>query len=204
MIRFSETKSFTPLQMEAALCAWEAMIEWRWNDESAKRNPDSFPEFQQDMNDQWEGIGIAGMRSVSIQAGHIAERVYALMERAGYEFHSAYDWEFVPAVLSRLDWAALCSDNQFNGPIYRPRLAPILKDMLAKHASDFAGPVLPETKWLDRARTMAETIWCYSGLVDDHIERFQSYRKAGCEPLQAVKEIGEKYDLTPRSEWEGY
>ena len=108
-VRFSDTKTFTQHQVEAALCAWEWMLDER----------------QGKLSDQFEKLGSAAMRHCSQQAGDIALRVHEHMRAQGYEFIGSYDWEFVPAVLERLDWEALCADNQYNSGIYDPDIAEI-------------------------------------------------------------------------------
>ncbi|MDR6954149.1 hypothetical protein J2X65_003517 [Ancylobacter sp. 3268] len=108
-VRMSDAKSYTPLQMEAALCAWEWMLEHQ--------------SLGADNTDLWEAMGASAMRNCSIQAGCIALLVHEHMEAQGYEFIGAYDWEFVPSILERLDWRALANDNQYHLVPYRPDVA---------------------------------------------------------------------------------
>lgn len=108
--RMSDAPYYTPHQMEAALCAWEWVI-----DHAGAAEP-RFPVVQELL----DGIGFSAVRHCSMQAGCIALQVYEHMEARGYEFTGAYDWEFVPAVLAILDWQKLADDNQFHGEPYQP------------------------------------------------------------------------------------
>ena len=119
-VRMSDIASFTTLQMEAALCAWEWMLE-NTNHEV----------FANDGEPLFEEVGYAGMRHCSMQAGLIVLQVFDHMEAQGFGFIGAYDWEFVPAVLPRLDWCKLCSDNQYHREPYFPDVAAIFASMFA-------------------------------------------------------------------------
>lgn len=114
--RFADTESYTPLQMEAALCAWEWMLE---NADGAL------------LKELWEWVGSSAMRSCSTQAGDIAKRTYEHMEAQGYEFVGAYDWEFVPDVLAKLDWSRLVDDNQYARMPYDPDVGALFAAMVA-------------------------------------------------------------------------
>lgn len=115
------------LLLEAALCAWEWMCHNRDGDL---------------LKDYFEGNGSAAMRHCAMQAGEIALQTYSHMEAQGYEFADAYDWEFVPGVLRRLDWGALVDDNQYSGPPYQPDLAAIFTAMVAADKCAFVVPAL--------------------------------------------------------------
>lgn len=118
--RFAEATSYSPLQMEAALCAWEWML-GKWDDALLK--------------ELWEGVGSSAMRFCSIQAGDIAHRTYEHMKAQGYEFIGAYDWEFVPDVLAKLDWSLLVDDNQFARAPYDPDVDVLFTAMVAADKS---------------------------------------------------------------------
>lgn len=57
--------------------------------------------------------------------------------------------------------------------------------------------------WMMCARRAAPAIYACEELVDDHEEKFVQLCNEGVTPVDAVKEFGEKYGLTPRSEWKG-
>jgi hypothetical protein len=184
--------------MEAALCAWEQMMEWRFNpaqQAEVEKEPEKFLAHQIHMNEQWEGIGYAGMRSVATQAGSIALAVYDLMESQGAEFNCAYDWEFIPAVLALLDWKALCDDNQYGAAAYKPNISVILKDMMETMADDFdATP--KKSAWLAQARYAAQKLFAYSDLISDHEDRADAAFEADEDPAEFAEWLGDKYDLT--------
>lgn len=171
MPKFRDRDDFKQIEVEAALCAWEDMCERR---DSALLRP------------HFEHLGSAAMRMVSQQAGYIAMQVYDLMETRGFEYIGAYDWEFVPAVLNRLNWTLLCEDNQYAGPPYEPDLDVILDDMMAT-MGDFSD------SWLENAKREAKKQWKYEALVTDHEDKIDRTET----PAAWVKRIGEKYDLTP-------
>lgn len=123
--KFRDTETFTTLQMEAALCAWEWMCE--------NRDHELLKEY-------FEGLGSAAMRHCAMQAGDIALRVHEHMESQGYEFMNAYDWEFVPEVLRRLDWDKLTDDNQYTGEPYNPDIAAIFLAMVAADKASTTDP----------------------------------------------------------------
>jgi hypothetical protein len=59
--------------------------------------------------------------------------------------------------------------------------------------------------WIERARDEAILQWAYEGLIDDFKERCLEAAERGEDPKEFVQWLGEKYGLTPRSEWErGY
>lgn len=192
--KFRDTQSFTPLQMEAALCAWEWMTENREHEKIA-------PHFA--------GLGYAGMRQVSIQAGDIACRTYDLMREKGYEYAGSYDWEFIPAVLLRLDWSKLTADNQFNDEPYEPNIEDIFVAMIT---ADLAGTTVPDHRLFQKGVTRPDAYllackveaikqWAYADLVSDHEETFERYHEENVTAAEAVRLVGEKYDLTPATTW---
>lgn len=191
--------AFTHLQMEAALCAWEAMLESRLSDE-AMLNPGDYPEWQVTISSMWSDHGSGCMRSCSIQAGEIAERVYAAMEAKGWEFHDPYDFEFVPTVLALLDWQALMRHNQYGGTAYEPDIEVLLTAMVAKRPDSFdLDP--KKSSWLASCRYQAQKQWAYPELLTDHEDQFDQAFEAGEDAAAFVKRLGEKYDLTPASGW---
>lgn len=52
------------------------------------------------------------------------------MQAKGSEFIGAYDWEFVPEVMVRLDWLKLCDDNQYHREPYYPDIDALLAAIL--------------------------------------------------------------------------
>lgn len=180
-----ERRSFTPAEIDAALCAWEHMID-------QSDNPLYAPFF--------EALGYSAMRACSIQAGLIVDAVYQQMQTEDYEFDAPFDWEFVPAVLTRLDWKALTEDNQFSGAPYRPDIEALL-DAMIEAAPDFFAKTDPDAVWMATARRECIKQWRYQELLDDHPERVTAAREAGASPADVVRDLGEKYGLTPASDW---
>lgn len=193
--KFRDRTEYTYAQVEGALCAWEWMLE---NDE---KDP---------LKSLFENMGSAAMRMASIQAGDICDRVYKHMEANEYEFIGAYDWEFVPDVLDRIDWQKLIKDNQYDGPPYDPDIHAIFTAMVAADKALRAPDkrmfsknetlLAPLDRWLERARIEAKKQWAYAELIADHIDRATKAHEAQQDPAEFVKWLGEKYDLTPVAE----
>lgn len=116
-VKFRNSETFTRVQVEAALCAWEWMLE--------NQNLNT------DCTAMWEDYGASAMRHCSMQAGDIAERTFKHMEAQGYAFNDSYDWTFVPAVLMLVDWRALVLGHQCIGAPYDPDVSAIFLSLLA-------------------------------------------------------------------------
>lgn len=187
--KFRDQQSFTCLQMEAALCAWEWMCE--------NRDHELLKEY-------FEGLGSSAMRHCAMQAGDIALLVHSHMGVRGYEFADAYDWEFVPGVLVRLDWAKLTDDNQYSGDPYKPDIHAIFCAMVS---ADLAANTDPQRRsfqkkddtaiWITKARAEAEKQWGYGDLISDHPEKVTAAMERDEDPAEFIKWLGEKYNLTP-------
>lgn len=177
--------SYTRIEVEAALCAWEHMIERRDAEPYASH---------------FEGLGSAGMRSCAIQAGRIAEAVYLQMQSDGYELAVSFDFDMVPAVLDQLDWKALTDDNQFNGAPYRPDIEALFDALCEANPDDFYRAD-PKADWMATAKAECIRQWQYKDLLDDHAERTEAAYQSGEKPAEFVKALGEKYDLIPASDW---
>lgn len=196
-------KEYTLLQMEAALCAWEWMLESRINTNAPDFEPDKFHEWRVQLENCFEDYGSSAMRMIAIQAGGIALAVHELMESQKIEFHSAYDWEFVPGVLCQLDWRALAEDNQYAKGKYRPNASELLRVMMERQPSDFE---TEKDRWFTEARHEAVKQWGWADLVSEnegHVPRLKADFEAGVSAKEAVKALGEKYDLTPAEAWRG-
>ncbi len=176
---------FTDLQMEAALCAWEYMLEQR---DSAALAP------------FFEGHGTAGMRLVAIGAGEAALAVYDHMEALGLEFTEAYDYTFVPGVLDRLDWTKLVNHRLYAGEPYSPELATILDQIRAENPTAFYNDD-PKEAWLRRATAEAQRLWAYPGLITENPELADKAFDRAENPEAFAKAQGEYLDLTPVEQW---
>lgn len=49
--------------------------------------------------------------------------------------------------------------------------------------------------WLFEAEDVAEYLWCYRDLVEDHVETLEQDYKDGKDPWDAIKELGEGLEL---------
>lgn len=191
--KFRDRETFSLVEAEGALCAWEWMLENRDGDL---------------MKGYFEGIGAGGMRMVSMQAGAICQQVHERIEARGYEYSECFDWEFVPAVLQRLDWKALTEDYQFNGEPYAPDIDDFLTVMITADMAESTDPdkraftkIDKRAAWYDLARQAGVKHWGYGDLVNDHPERAKDAFLADQDPVEFIKYLGDKYDLTPASSW---
>jgi hypothetical protein len=197
-------RTYTVAEMEAALCAFEWMMDERNRFDTT--NADDRKPHTVTVNRLFDSVGWSAMRFIAMQAGAIADNVYQHMEATGWEHHSAFDWEFLPAVMRRLDWDALVQDNQYAGPIYWPDPQPLLAALIEESPEDFHNNKPdPRADWIKQAYAEAERQWGYRELVDDHPERIEALFTAGHNTVEAIRWLGEHYDLTPRATFErGY
>lgn len=88
--------TFTHLQMEAALCVWEAMIDRRREDADGST----------DLDRTWSKFGAVHMRHVSIALAQMACQVWDALSEDQRETLIPYDWEFMPRFVSCVDFEA--------------------------------------------------------------------------------------------------
>lgn len=87
-------RTYNNLQVEAALCVWEAMLEMRASNAA--------------MNATWEMHGTVTMRHHAMDIGVWVEAAYEdIRDESDATDHwggCSYDWEIVPAILSFIEW----------------------------------------------------------------------------------------------------
>jgi hypothetical protein len=171
-VGFDTTTSSVARLLEGALCAWEWMLE----------NQDS-----DNLKELWSTHGTAAMRHCAMRAGDLANRVYQLMTSKSIEFADAYDFEFVPAVMHRLDWPQLTESYLYNRDKYEPDLNLILTNMMSAMTSF----VTPKDRWAETAKRYAQKKYCYPQLIDEHVDRIDFNE----DPADWVDKIAKKYDL---------
>lgn len=176
---------FTDLQMEAALCAWEHLIE--------KRETSTFAHL-------FDALGSGGMRLAAIRAGNIALTVYEHMEARNISFSLAYDISFVPAVLDLLDWPKLIEHSLYAGQPYEPDHKAIFDQILEDMPADFHEED-PAADWTRRARAAAQRLWSYPDLISDHADAADRARADGESPEAFAKALGEDLDLIHADVW---
>lgn len=176
---------FSDLDMEAALCAWEYMIEQR----------DS-PAFKH----LFDSHGTGAMRHAAIHAGAIALSVYSHMEARHITFDDAYDYTFVPAVIDRLDWIMLIEHRLYAGQPYEPDPKAIFDQILDAMPAEFHEKD-PAEEWTRRARAAAKHLWSYPDLISDHADAANRARAAGESPEAFAKALGEDLDLIHADVW---
>lgn len=89
------TDTFTPLELEAALCVWE------WVD---SRSVGLTDDVRADVLSLRQAIGTVELRSRCGDIGRYCLKVYDHIPETARDGH-AYDWEIIPAILETFDWA---------------------------------------------------------------------------------------------------
>lgn len=103
----SETKKeYTHLEMEAALCVWEAI-----NDRTVCGSDDMVAKHPE-LNECRENWGSVSLRHASIHIGKFFLTVYDLLDEKVRDAFS-YDWEIIPAMLDHVDWAQPGEPEEF-------------------------------------------------------------------------------------------
>lgn len=176
--------AFTYLEMEAALCVWECINEWTLG--AAEGNSP-----HQAWKDLRGSVGSVEMRHASIPLGQWCLKVYDICTKDNRDYFDgiAYDWEVIPLILSYCigaEGAALINDAYFPAP------EKIAAEVMAGYA---------RAQWFWSARNEARKQWAYEDLITDHQERCDEAQRSGEEPAAFIKWLGEKYNLTPVSEW---
>lgn len=113
------SKKFTVLQVEAALCLWEAMCEantrgWGRDPENERRDTSlaPLPNNAAAFYETWRNVGAVVMRHMAISmAAHMC-LTWDAMTEAEREELIPYDWEFAPAFLAIIEW------DRWGTPIY--------------------------------------------------------------------------------------
>jgi hypothetical protein len=84
-------RTYTTIEVEAALCLWEAALDLR-----EKCKP---------LATVWDGVGAFEMRHRVMALVPHAERIWAALGDAQHDI--VYDWEFCPLIISDcFDWEA--------------------------------------------------------------------------------------------------
>lgn len=173
-----DNRKFSYLEMEAALCVWEAINDW-----TLIHSPDK--------RDDWialrESEGAAALRHASIALGQWCLSVYdviAASPNGKWIFDTLnYDWDFIPAALS-------CARDSGGAITLDPAALPSPLDGAQQTLNRLA-----KDDWFAHARWAANHLWGYPELVADHPERFAACMESGQSPYDAAREIGEHYDL---------
>lgn len=97
-------KDYTHLQMEAALCIWEDLLERHQAHGNAehKYTSQEAEEFGTKLFNYWEDNGTVEMRHAAINMASHAVKVFAQLEAAIgrdeiHETWASYDWDWIPA-----------------------------------------------------------------------------------------------------------
>ena len=98
-------RTFTTLQMEAALCIWECFIDMRRAEDKRNAAFDS----------AWDQFGTVHMRHMSYTLAPLACDVWDIMTEEQRERLIPYDWTFIPEFVRCIDFA---TDFDHGGPHY--------------------------------------------------------------------------------------
>jgi hypothetical protein len=181
----AKQETFSYLEVEAALCVWECINEWTLGDHINANGQPAWIELR-------EQLGSAEMRHQSVELGQWCLQMWDILTKHDADFFDgvAYDWEVIPLMLGY----ALNQDGR--PTIYAKELPPAQQTaLLVARAHLYA-------EFYAECGREANKQWGYVDLVSDHSEKVQQAFELGEEPKEHVKWLGEKYDLTPRLEWE--
>ena len=97
----SNIRPFDENEVNSALCIWEEILECRGLEEDATK----VANWQMCIANIFAGIGTAAMRDMAVGLVRPLDRLWEEIDEFDGQNHMApYDWEFVPWVISRMDW----------------------------------------------------------------------------------------------------
>lgn len=182
IIELTQAKQYSHLEMEAALCVWECLIEWTLGDAA---------EHHSDWVELREGIGSVELRHQSMALGKWCLKIYDICTAHYPDFFegSAYDWEVIPMIL-----AYACDSDGYH-VIYEHALPDpnkVASLVAYEHLLDDykVGCQLESSKQ-----------WGYPEFYLDHLDHVERAFASNEKPADFIKWLGEKYDLIPRDEW---
>lgn len=93
--------SYTFSDVMDAMAVWEEML--------AVRGLQHEPSYTDALNDLWNDAGAGEMRGIAVEVSdRIAEAWEALANTPADPWNTmSYDWEFVPLILSLINWSAI-------------------------------------------------------------------------------------------------
>lgn len=200
-------KEYTHLEVEAALCVWECLNEWTLASEdeveAMRVNCDSeHTAMRLEWIEMRRQTGASEMRSQSIVLGKWCLEMYDIITKHDPDFFDywSYDWEVIPAMLKH----AISKDGKVS--MYRGGYVYTGGPLIDPHS---AAPLVAQEFAFEHfeieCRFEAKDQWGYEELIEEQSDRVYQAFTIGDEPKDFVKWLGEKYDLTPRLEWErGY
>jgi hypothetical protein len=177
-------KEYTHLEMEAALCVWEHLIEITLGDHINGPGQPAWTELR-------EGIGSVEMRHQSMVLGKWCLKIYDLCTAHDQDFFDgiSYDWEVIPMML---DYA---EDQEGRPAIYEQFLPPPEKVALLvmhRHLRD---------EYFRSCRQEGQKQWAYGDLVEDNPPDIDRGFESGDEPAAFIKTLGEDLDLINFGPW---
>lgn len=192
-------QTFNYVQVEAALCVWEWMTD-RHRMADASTGP------VKDLLDLWYGVGAGQMRNLAARVAPAVETLYQeLCAEIGEDdlrdVYCAYDWDFVPAVCERMDWAGQMTSACYTAggllalpETLKPDLVKEFGELKAKQDADRAEREKLEA-YKAECRTAAGRLWGYPGLVDDDPETIRRAFENGDDPAELIEQLGDELDL---------
>ena len=136
-------KAYTALEMEAALCAWEFLMDNDVRSGCIGEIPDTATPFQKFISECMDGWGYAQMRYAARMLGTYIPRVYDAYEKAYGDYDDAYDWEFVPAVIKALPLEEVFEAGAYKREYAWPHPSDVVEVMgrgQAAHLAHSSGP----------------------------------------------------------------
>ncbi len=190
--------TFTSLQMEAALCVWEWMLENRHDlskEDVSKRLQSSNAHDIISLNVTWDDNGSPAMRELARHAGDIVLAVHDRMTAEHFDWEAPYDWEFLPAVLRHIDWDNLNSRHNYSGKEDDVHDIEAIWEHIKSHEADNLSEFDPKQRWISEALAYAHRKYSCRDIVEGHPEMADQSYLDGESPRQYVDDFARKYDV---------
>ena len=171
-------KAYTALEMEAALCAWEFLMDNDVRSGCIGEIPDTATPFQKFISECMDGWGYAQMRYAARMLGTYIPRVYDAYEKAYGDYDDAYDWEFVPAVIKALPLEEVFEAGAYKREYAWPRPSDVVEVMREAWAEDKLPTWrihLARTETFANVFIKAETPEAAKAILDDRIASEPGY-----------------------------
>ncbi|ARQ95421.1 hypothetical protein [Bradyrhizobium phage BDU-MI-1] len=192
--------TYTALQVEAALCVWEQLLEWtnKSDAEVEELRKDPANALIVEWNDMRSDCGSAEMRSQSKVLGLWCLEIYDILTKDDPDFFDwwSYDWEVIPAMLTH----AVCKDGKAS--MYRGDYIYMGGELIDAHsAAQLVAQEFCWRKFEEACRSEAKKQWHYEDLVSDHEDSVRNAFEVGEEPAAFIKQLGEELELIDFGPW---
>lgn len=200
------------LVIETAMAAYMVLEDSRLAFGDTLPDDHPFKAAELSITDWCNNFGAATMRDQAWQISPVIESAWSNMSEAERDGDICWDFEFVPQFL--LYCVKFNPKSEYLKPVATGHEALIkaYREARAKAAEFKGGPASSHQRdiYIRECKAEARKQWAYEDLVTDDCPsrtnyaggRMQQAFEMGEKPAEFVKWLGEKYDLTPASEWQ--